>query len=94
MAYNLFISYDLVPPGQNYEAVQAKIKSLGRWYHLQYSVFYVHTAFSAQQAHAAVWSVMDVGDKLAVIDATSAFVTPAIRADVAAINSVWYSGAA
>jgi len=29
MAYNLFIAYDLIPPGQNYHDVKEAIESLG-----------------------------------------------------------------
>ena len=32
MVYNLFIAYDLMRPGQNYEAVRDRIKSLGQWH--------------------------------------------------------------
>jgi hypothetical protein len=46
MAFNLFIAYDLDKPGQNYDGVHARIKSLGRWYHAQQSLFYVHTALT------------------------------------------------
>lgn len=52
MVYNLLITYDLDKPGQNYDAVHAKIQSLGRWYHPQQSVYYLHTGLSADSAHA------------------------------------------
>ena len=39
MAYNLFIAYDLMQPGQNYEAVRDRIKSLGQWHQFQLSLF-------------------------------------------------------
>ena len=32
MAFNLFIAYDLMNPGQNYDAVRDRIQSLGQWY--------------------------------------------------------------
>ena len=32
MAHNIFVAYDLDKPGQNYDAIHAKIKSLGPWY--------------------------------------------------------------
>ncbi len=44
MASNLFIAYDLMKPGQNYDAVRDAIRNLGPWYQFQYSLFYVHTA--------------------------------------------------
>ena len=94
MAYNLIIAYDLIKPGQNYETVRAKIKSLGRWHQPQYSLFYVHTDKTPQQASAAIVSIMDAKDKLAVIDAKLVILHPAVAADIAAINKVWFTQAA
>jgi hypothetical protein len=79
MAYNLLVTYDLDKPGQNYEGVHAKIKSLGRWFHPQLSVFYLHTALTAKEAHAAVWSVMDANDRLIVADVTFMVIAPGPR---------------
>jgi hypothetical protein len=93
MAYNLLITYDLDKPGQDYNAIYAKIKSLGRWYHPQQSVFYLHTALSAKQAHEAIGTVMDSNDKLIVADVTSLIVAPALDSDIAAINAVWFAAA-
>jgi len=90
MASNLFIAYDLDKPGQNYDAVHARIKSLGRWYHAQQSLFYVHTAFTPKEAHEIVFSVMDRNDKLVVVDASGAWMYPAPPDDVEAINRVWF----
>jgi len=90
MAYNLFIAYDLDKPGQNYEVVHDRIKSLGRWYHAQQSLFYVRTNLTPQQAHNAVISVMDRNDRLTVVDATGAWMYPAPPSDVEAINRVWF----
>ena len=94
MTFNLFIAYDLMKPGQDYTSVHNKIKSLGRWYQPQFSLFYVNTNLTPQQAHAAVWSVMDATDRLAVIDARSGVLSPSIQADIDAINRVWLSNAA
>jgi hypothetical protein len=93
MAYNLLVTYDLDKPGQNYDGVHAKIKSLGRWYHPQLSVFYVHTALTAKEAHAAIWSVMDANDRLIVADVKFMVIAPALDSDIAAINSVWNEAA-
>jgi hypothetical protein len=93
MAFNLLVTYDLDKPGQNYDGVHAKIKSLGRWYHPQLSVFYLHTALTAQEAHTAIWSVMDANDRLIVADVTFMVIVPAPEADIAAINSVWNAAA-
>jgi len=91
MAHNLFIAFDLIKPIQNYEAVHDRIKAIGTWYlHAQQSLFYVHTHLSPQAAHQAVWAVMDSNDKLIVVDATSAVMTPALPAQVDAINRVWF----
>ena len=73
MAYNLFIAYDLTSPGQNYDAVRDRIKELGLHWQVQYSLFYVHTSSSPQDAYAHVWSAMDSNDRLAVINAADWF---------------------
>ena len=49
MSYNFFIAYDLLQPGQNYEAVRDRIKSLGQWHQFQLSLFYVQTSGSTQR---------------------------------------------
>jgi hypothetical protein len=86
---NIFVAYDLISPGQNYEAVREKIKSLGRWYQAQYSLFYLSTGFSVEQVHSAVRSVMDANDKLAVIDANRVQMTPYPQSDINDIASAW-----
>lgn len=93
MAFNLLVTYDLNKPGQDYEAIHNKIKSLGRWYHPQQSVFYIHTALDAQQAHAAIGAVMDVSDRLIVADVKFMVIAPALDADIEAINNVWHAAA-
>lgn len=71
MANNLFVSYDLMSPGQDYAKIEEAIKQMGNWAKLQFSFFYVNSALSAQQAAAHVWQSMDSNDKLIVIDATN-----------------------
>lgn len=71
MANNLFISYDLNSPGQDYDKVIEAIKSLGNWAKVQKSVWYVSTSYSAINARDFVWSKMDENDSLIVIDATN-----------------------
>ncbi len=88
MAYNLLVTYDLDKPGQNYDGVHTKIQSLGRWYHPQQSVYYLHTALSAKQAHDAISSVMDTNDKLIVADINAIIIAPALQADIDAINGI------
>lgn len=86
---NLFIAYDLMQPGQNYDAVRDAIKALGAWHQFQYSLFYVHTEYSAADAFAAVHAAMDSGDRLAVINAQAGVVTDWDRPPIDAINTIW-----
>lgn len=71
MANNLFISYDLYKPGQNYEAVIAEIKTLGGWAAVHKSLWYVNSTLTAPEALARVWAKMDANDKLIVVDASN-----------------------
>lgn len=71
MANNLFISYDLNSPGQDYSRVIEAIKSLGNWAKVQKSLWYVKSNYTASQAVDAVWKVMDKNDSLIVVDATN-----------------------
>jgi hypothetical protein len=71
MANNLFISYDLYHPGQNYEEVIEEIKSLGNWAKVQKSFWYVNSHYTASQARDKVWAKMDGNDSLLVVDATN-----------------------
>ncbi|MEN5206766.1 hypothetical protein ABE493_01395 [Stenotrophomonas terrae] len=90
MAYNLFIAYDLIAMGQNYEAVRDAIKSLGQWHQFQYSLFYVNTQHSPAAVYNIVLAAMDANDKLAVIDAQSGIVTDWDRPPIAEINAIWF----
>lgn len=71
MSNNLFISYDLNSPGQNYQAVINAIKNLGPWAKLQKSLWYVKAALTATQALEKVLPSMDPNDSLVVVDATN-----------------------
>lgn len=71
MANNLHISYDLNRPGQNYDKVIEKIKTLGSWARIHQSFWYVKSTLTARQAADAVWSVMDSTDTVYVVDATN-----------------------
>jgi hypothetical protein len=68
---NLHISYDLNAPGQSYETVIAKIKTLGNWAKIHKSYWYVNSVLTAEQACGAVWSVMDGSDTVYVADTTN-----------------------
>jgi hypothetical protein len=91
MAYNLFIAYDLMSPGQNYDAVRDAIKSLGKWHQFQFSLFYVSTSYSPQQAYNHVIGTMDVNDRLAVINAESGVVSGWDKPPIAEINAIWFA---
>lgn len=67
--HNLFISYDLHDPGQNYAAVSEKIKTIGNWAKPNLSYWFVYSEYTAVEAAQAVWTVMDANDKLIVVDA-------------------------
>lgn len=71
MANNLFVSYDLINPGQNYGAVIDAVKGLGEWAKVHKSLWYVNSSYSASDAHDVVRTEMDQNDKLLVIDATN-----------------------
>lgn len=71
MANNLFVSYDLYNPGQNYEKVAAAIKSLGNSIKVQLSLWYVKSNYDASQARDIVGKAIDTNDNLIVIDATN-----------------------
>mgnify|MGYP003587497977 CR=1 FL=1 len=86
---NLFIAYDLMSPGQNYDAVRDAIRSLGQWHQFQYSLFYVSTPLSSQDAYNRVVVTMDQNDRLAVIDASGGGVTTWDRPPIHEINAIW-----
>lgn len=67
---NLFISYDLIAPGQHYDRVSTAIKELGDWARIHYSLFYVKSAFGSEEAANHVRAAMDANDTLIVIDAS------------------------
>lgn len=71
MANNLFISYDLYNPGQDYQKVITAVKSLGNWAKVQKSFWYVKSTYTASQAVDIIWPNMDTNDSLIVVDATN-----------------------
>src|SRR5262245_53837897 len=68
---NLFVTYDLNAPGQNYDKVEQAIKSLGSWAKVQYSFWYVKSGYNASQAAEIVRRAQDHNDSLIVVDATN-----------------------
>jgi hypothetical protein len=71
MTHNIFISYDLNSPGQNYEKVIERIKSLGNWAKVQKSMWYLRTNHSHELIAKKVWEVMDSNDSLIVINTST-----------------------
>ena len=90
MRRNFFISYDLMYPGQHYDKVREAIRSLGLWHQFQYSLFYVNTSYTAQQAFAIVRDAMDRNDRLLVVDAFGAVVDGLSQSEIDTINTVWF----
>lgn len=76
MANNLFISYDLMNPGQNYEKVATAIKSLGTASKLLLSLWYVKSDYTADQARDVVAKAVDANDKILVVDVTNRRAVP------------------
>ena len=71
MANNLLISYDLISPSQDYDAVIDRIKTLGSWAKIHKSYWYVKSDYTASEACKEIWAVMDNNDKIFVCDATN-----------------------
>jgi hypothetical protein len=68
VANNLFVSYDLTSPGQNYDTLIQEIKKLGGWDKIHYSLWYVKSELSAEQARNRLVPKLDKNDRLMVID--------------------------
>ena len=93
MTYNLFIAYDLMKPGQNYDQVKQRIAELGDHYQFQYSLFYVHSTQSPEAAWHHVAQALDANDRLAVINTASvprSFVSNWDNPPIDAINAIWF----
>jgi hypothetical protein len=71
MPNNLHISYDLMNPGQNYDAIIRRIKSLGLWAKSLLSFWYVNSNYTAEQARNHLLPVLDANDRLYVVDSTN-----------------------
>lgn len=68
MSNNLFISYDLNVPHQDYNATIEAIKGLGAWAYVQKSLWYVKTQLTTEEAAKVVREKQDVNDSLVVIN--------------------------
>lgn len=71
MANNLHVSYDLYNPGQNYEKVFERIKSLGAWAKVHKSFWYVNSTLTPSEAIAHIKPALDANDRVYVVDATN-----------------------
>ena len=71
MENNLFISYDLCAPGENYDRVISTIKSFGNWASIHKSLWYIKSNHSANSVADKIWASMDRNDTLIVIDTTN-----------------------
>ena len=92
MAYNLFIAYDLMQPGQNYDQVKKRIGELGDCYQFQLSLFYVHSQRTPESAWHHVAQALDANDRLAVINAASipgSVVSNWDNPPIDEINAIW-----
>ncbi|ELV8552712.1 hypothetical protein D2H34_002002 [Vibrio fluvialis] len=68
MSNNLFISYDLNSPHQDYSAVIEAIKNLGPWAYVQKSLWYVKTDTNTEQVAKIIREKQDSNDSLIVIN--------------------------
>lgn len=71
MANNLFISYDLNSPGQDYQKVINTIKTFGNWANIQKSLWYVNSSYTAEQALDILYKQVDRNDSVIVIDCSN-----------------------
>lgn len=90
MKNNLFVAYDLMSPGHNYGAIKEKIESLGPSYKFQFSLYWLNTELSANEAYDEIFKVLDSSDKLAVIEAEGGTVSIIDNPPITAINQVWF----
>ena len=89
MSYNLFIAYDLMSPGQNYDRVRKAIEGLGVFWQFQFSLYWVNTTLNPAEAYARVGMEMDGNDRLAVIDAAQGVVSNWDHPPIDVINTIW-----
>lgn len=66
----LLITYDLNQPGQKYDALYEKIKSLGPWWHYLDSTWLVSTTSTPDQACERIRSTLDNGDHVLILNIT------------------------
>lgn len=69
MANNIFISYDLKSPGQDYSKIISEIKTLGPWAKVLESLWFVSTNLSANDILTRLKTKIDRNDSIIIIDA-------------------------
>jgi hypothetical protein len=65
------VTYDLRRPGQTYDAIHERIRSLGDWWHYLESTWMIHTDLRASEISAHLRSVIDANDLLLVAEVTA-----------------------
>jgi hypothetical protein len=69
MANNIFISYDLKSPGQDYSKIISEIKTMGSWAKVLESLWFVSTNLSTSDVVSKLKTKIDYNDSIIVIDA-------------------------
>lgn len=69
---NIFVSYDLDQPNRNYPAIEKAIKECGQAVRILQSVWYIKSTYDQKAIRNHIAKVMDKGDRLLVITASSA----------------------
>jgi hypothetical protein len=70
MPNNLFVSYDLDSPGQNYQRMVDAIARLGTCARVNFSVWYVKSDLGSDAAVSHLRMVADANDRILVVNAT------------------------
>lgn len=85
--YNLFVAYDLVGPGRDYEAMYDAIEALSEQaIRVLRSFWYVQTSQTAAAVRDALTAVLDADDRLFVVDASRRTVAAQRVADASSIE--------
>jgi hypothetical protein len=90
---NYLIAYDLNKPGQQYDRMQEGIKKVATWYmKLQYSLYYIRSDKSGAEIYQILCGYQDANDKLAVIEASNAWVSHLTPEQLSTFQSLWTTG--
>ena len=67
----LLVGYDLNKPGQNYDALIERLKTVGsNWWHHLDSTWLIRTTMSCSELRDDLKRYIDSGDELLVVDVT------------------------